>query len=251
MQRHYKTNVYMVRICSKRATGADAGVVCVPQPEWRSAGEDLVLRGGSKKYMKQADYDSLEMFVRDMTRSNIVPFMEQHVHIWNEQLAAARLGLAGRLFTASRRYFGGSNRAASGTTYSSAAGAYPVDSDEARLRKMADYAAMLRDWRLAHSTYEFLRRDYGNDKAWKHHAGAQEMAAVSQLMVNAGRVRADAVDAMLDAASYSYLSRCSLPYYALRSVVVAAELMRAGAGAGADGAAHWTMRAAALGAAGG
>jgi trafficking protein particle complex subunit 8 len=41
------------------------------------------------------------------------------------------------------------------------------------MRKLADYAFMLRDWRLAHSTYDIVRKDFGNDKAWKYAAGAQ------------------------------------------------------------------------------
>jgi len=41
------------------------------------------------------------------------------------------------------------------------------------MRKLADYAFMLRDWKLAHSTYDILRKDFANDKAWKYAAGAQ------------------------------------------------------------------------------
>lgn len=41
------------------------------------------------------------------------------------------------------------------------------------MRKLADYAFLLRDWRLAHGVYELLRTDFTNDKAWKYHAGAQ------------------------------------------------------------------------------
>lgn len=41
------------------------------------------------------------------------------------------------------------------------------------MRKLADYAFMLRDWKLAHSTYDIVRKDFANDKAWKYAAGAQ------------------------------------------------------------------------------
>jgi hypothetical protein len=40
------------------------------------------------------------------------------------------------------------------------------------MRKLADFAFMLRDWKLAHSTYDLLRTDFNNDKAWKYHAAA-------------------------------------------------------------------------------
>ena len=41
------------------------------------------------------------------------------------------------------------------------------------MRKLADFAFMLRDWKLAHSTYDIVRKDFANDKAWKYAAGAQ------------------------------------------------------------------------------
>lgn len=40
------------------------------------------------------------------------------------------------------------------------------------MRKLADYAFMLRDWKLALSCYDLLRTDFANDKAWRYHAGA-------------------------------------------------------------------------------
>lgn len=41
------------------------------------------------------------------------------------------------------------------------------------MRKLADYAFMLRDWKFAHSIYDLLRKDFLNDKAWMYHAGSQ------------------------------------------------------------------------------
>lgn len=40
------------------------------------------------------------------------------------------------------------------------------------MRKLADFAFMLRDWKLAHSVYDLLRTDFNNDKAWKYYAAA-------------------------------------------------------------------------------
>lgn len=98
--------------------------------------------------------------------------------LWpNVQIASYRRGLAGRVFTASRRLFGGSSRSATPTTgsgnYDFSTSSYPPSTPEAQMRKLADYAFMLRDWKLAHSTYDILRKDFANDKAWKYAAGAQ------------------------------------------------------------------------------
>ncbi|GME57398.1 hypothetical protein GTA08_BOTSDO13493 [Neofusicoccum parvum] len=56
------------------------------------------------------------------------------------------------------------------------------------MRKLADYAFMLRDFRLAASTYDILRTDFNNDKAWKYYAGANEMTVISTLLVPQKRI---------------------------------------------------------------
>lgn len=46
------------------------------------------------------------------------------------------------------------------------------------MRKLADFAFMLREWKLAYSTYDIIRKDFANDKAWKYAAGAQVRASI-------------------------------------------------------------------------
>ena len=41
------------------------------------------------------------------------------------------------------------------------------------MRKLADYAFMIRDYKFAHTIYDTVRRDYATDKAYKYHAGTQ------------------------------------------------------------------------------
>ena len=113
------------------------------------------------------------------------------------------------------------------------------------MRKLADYAFMLRDWKLAQSTYGLLRVDFNDDKAWKYYAGANEMSAISTLLgqqTPSTKARTEAVNQMLDTASYSYLSRCAAPYFALRCLVLGAELLKASGEASADDAARWVTR---------
>ena len=91
------------------------------------------------------------------------------------QLAASRKGLTGRLFSAGRKYFGSrpaSPAPGSLTAYNPARGYYLHQSQEAQTRKLADFAFMLRDFRLAASTYDLVRRDFSNDKAWPDYATA-------------------------------------------------------------------------------
>jgi hypothetical protein len=113
------------------------------------------------------------------------------------------------------------------------------------MRKLADYAFMLRDWKLAHSTYDLLRSDFSDSKAWKHHAAANEMAALSLLIFPqqmSSKNRAETIDQMLEAAFYSYNTRCSAPYGALRSLLLGLELLRLRNGTNIDDAGRWGVR---------
>lgn len=40
------------------------------------------------------------------------------------------------------------------------------------MRKLADYAFMIRDYKFAQAIYDTVRRDYATDKAYKYHAGS-------------------------------------------------------------------------------
>lgn len=113
------------------------------------------------------------------------------------------------------------------------------------MRKLADYAFMLRDFKLAQSTYDLLRGDFDNDKAWKYYAGANEMAAVSTLLSTqamTSKVRVETVDRMLEAATHSYIHRSMTPYYALRSLIMGLELLKLRGSSAADDAARWGSR---------
>lgn len=113
------------------------------------------------------------------------------------------------------------------------------------MRKLADYAFMLRDFKLAQSTYDLLRGDFDNDKAWKYYAGANEMAAVSTLLSTqamTSKSRAETVDRMLEAATHSYIHRSMTPYYALRSLIMGLELLKLRGSSAADDAARWGSR---------
>lgn len=134
--------------------------------------------------------------------------------------------------------------------YNTLHGFYKHDAPEAILRKLADFAFMLRDYKLATSTYDLVRSDYANDKAWKYHAGAHEMCAMSTLLnplTSAARSKLEGVDQMIDTACYSYLTRCSDTVSTLRCLELALELLKSRGGSATEGAAKWAMRAIELG----
>jgi hypothetical protein len=181
--------------------------------------------------------------------------MERSVATWNEQILSRRRGLSGRFMSLSKRWtpFGSSRNSSSSLTassnsnYDSLQGFYRPDSPEAIMRRLADYCFMLRDWKLALSTYDILRTDFQNDKAWRHYAGAAEMAALSALMAPtplSSKARAENIDAWIEAASYSYTDRqrSAAPYYALRTLALSFELLRLRGLSAADDAARWATR---------
>ena len=112
------------------------------------------------------------------------------------------------------------------------------------MRRLADYAFMLRDWKLSYSIYDLVRSDFGNDKAWSYYAAANEMAALSLLLIPqvANPKSRENLDHMLDAASYSYLTQCALPDGAMRCLLLSVELLRSRGGSEAEDAAKWAVR---------
>ena len=216
--------------------------------------------GANTLYLFESDVVAIKAFVRELVAQSVVPFMENRVAVWNDQVASRRRGLSGRFMSMSRRWagFGSSSRSgASGSgsggvsgNYDTVRGFYKPDTPEAVLRKLADFAFMLRDWRMSASTYDLLRSDYGNDKAWKYHAGAHEMYAVSVLLdplASPAKIKLETIDQAFDTACYSYLTRCSDAADALRCLSMAVELLRSRGGSATESGARLAMRVMDLG----
>ncbi|KAI8580324.1 hypothetical protein K450DRAFT_237985 [Umbelopsis ramanniana AG] len=191
------------------------------------------------KYLTTEDIMGIKVFVREMVVQSLIPFMERNMQLWNEQVAAARRGLSGRFFGASRRLFGSSARSPNphsvqsipafgpnipiGTTTVTI---YPHNAPEAQMRKLADFAFMLRDYKFALNIYEAVKRDYATDKAWKHHAGVQEMIGTCLLLANQPLPSKNEVDQAYEKAVQQYLTRCMSSFFATRSTVIYYELLK-------------------------
>ncbi|KAI0965768.1 ER-golgi trafficking TRAPP I complex 85 kDa subunit-domain-containing protein [Xylaria arbuscula] len=259
MKRNLGLHCHLLRIRGTRSLVTDDDSIPLPRCEWMSAAEELAdLRESEDqdgyddptKYIFESDATAIRSFVREMVTQSIIPTMERHVSVWNDQVASRRRGIAGKFVGLTRRWgFGSNSRSSvigtnSGSNYDTL-GFYRSDTPEAIMRKLADYAFMLRDWKLAYSTYDILRGDFNNDKAWRYHAAANEMATLSLLIMPqnlSSKTRAETIDAMLEAAYYSYLTRCSAPYGALRCLALGLELLRLRGGSSIDDAVRWGMR---------
>ncbi|KAH8728666.1 ER-golgi trafficking TRAPP I complex 85 kDa subunit-domain-containing protein [Phaeosphaeriaceae sp. PMI808] len=263
MKRHFGLHCHLLRLKSHPTIPSDDDSVRVPTCEWMSASEELAEIQKRETidditdptpYLPDSDISSLRTFIRELVTQSIIPNMERSVATWNEQILSRRRGLSGRFMSLSKRWtpFGSSRNSSSSSTtssnsnYDSLQGFYRPDSPEAIMRRLADYCFMLRDWKLALSTYDILRTDFQNDKAWRHYAGAAEMAALSALMTPtlSSKTRAENIDAWIEAASYSYTDRqrSAAPYYALRTLTLSFELLRLRGSSAADDAARWATR---------
>jgi trafficking protein particle complex subunit 8 len=204
-------------------------------------------------YIHDSDAIALKGFIREMVTQSLIPFMEGRVTKWNDQVASQRRGISARFVSLSKRIarFGSSKAIPSGlpdsrglasSNFDSSCDFYAPETSEAILRHLGDYAFMLRDWKLAHATYELVRTDFGNDKAWKHHAAATEMSAISLLLAPqsmSSRSRSEMIDQLLNTASYSYLTRSSMSFGAIRCLTLAVELLKHCGAPSAEEAAKW------------
>ncbi|KAL2352649.1 ER-golgi trafficking TRAPP I complex 85 kDa subunit-domain-containing protein [Cryomyces antarcticus] len=263
MKRHFGLHCHLLRLRSSQCVSSDDDSVKLPLCQWISAAEELAEIQRRESYnddedptpcVFESDATALKSFVREMVTQSIIPTMERLSATWNDQVASRRRGISGRFMSLSKRWtpFSTSIRSAtgppsngSGSNYDALQGFYRPDTPEATMRKLADYAFMLRDFKLAQSTYDLLRTDFSNDKAWKNYAGANEMAAISTLLASQSlstKARLDTVDQMLETACYSYITRCAAPYSALRTLALGLELLKLRGASAADDAARWASR---------
>ncbi|KAK4125443.1 hypothetical protein N657DRAFT_642161 [Parathielavia appendiculata] len=260
MKRNFGLHCHLLRLRSTQSAETDDDSIPLPRSDWMTAAEELAdieesdMREDFEdptRYIFESDATAIRTFVREMVTQSVIPTMERNVSVWNDQVASRRRGISGRFMSLSKRFtFGSSGRSSSSSGSSSSSnydvlGFYRADSPEAIMRRLADFAFMLRDWKLAMSTYELLRGDFQNDKAWKYHASANEMAALALLIMPpnmSSKTRIETISQMIEQAFYSYHTRCNSLYGATRCTLLALELLRLRGGAGLDEAVRWDIR---------
>ncbi|TPX70879.1 hypothetical protein SpCBS45565_g01477 [Spizellomyces sp. 'palustris'] len=139
-------------------------------------------------YLTNDDFAGIDEFVKDLVVQKIIKHMESCIQHWNEQVASNRRGLTGRLNRlVGLKYFGGGTKSQAATpapvTDKSGVTVFPHNAPEMIMRRLADFAFMLEDYRLAFGTYDSIRKDFqGNERFVKFHAGTQEMLGLTVLM---------------------------------------------------------------------
>ncbi|CCH41531.1 Transport protein particle [Wickerhamomyces ciferrii] len=172
---------------------------------------------------------SIYQVLKDVIQRKLIPFMEKKIATWDDQVITPRKSLTGRFFSVSKKYFGKNpqNNNEQSSNYNIERGSYGFGAVESLTRKLADWSFMLRDYRYAYTSYELAKKDFLSDKAWAHLASCQEMAAISLLMGATNitsKIKNDTIDPLVDSSNYTFLSRCGLKTYALRSILIVSEL---------------------------
>ena len=268
MKRHFGLHCHLLRIRSSRSVRSDDDSISVPRALWVSATEERQFMAaenlhsplgaetdsgeyGSSSSLFESDVTAICSFVRELVTRSLLPTMERQISIWNDQVASRRRGLTGRFMSLSRKWTGlaptsrlsaASTLAGGSQGSTDALGNYLAQCPEAIMRKLADWAFMLHDWKLASSIYELLLSDHGDAKAWKYSAAANEMAAVSMLLLPvsssaaalASKSKLDTIEIYLESAFYSYKTRCGQSLGALKAALVGIELLRSRRGTNID-----------------
>lgn len=271
MKRHFGLHCHLLRMRSSMPTSTDDAEP-LPESEWLSPSEELASQAQAnlvdfgdpeEKLIYSTDANGIRAMLRELVAQSVIPHMEQRIAMWNEQVASRRKGISGRFMSISRRWggFGGSSRnsSASGLTgsgssgnYDGVQGYYRHDTPEAILVKLAAFAFMLRDYKLAASTMELVRADFSNDKAWKYAAGANEICCLASLLnpltgTASAKFKLENFDQMLDTALTSYLNRTQDSVLALRAMLLGLELLKVRGKVAAEIAAKYGIKAIELG----
>lgn len=170
-----------------------------------------------EKLMTMQDIEYISIMVDELVSNGVVPHLERKIKHINNTIVQSKKGFKYKLSSwLSKKPTKEESSTSGGST-------------EMQIRRMADYAFMLRDYDTALSCYKLISSDFKSNKSYKHYAGTLEFAAYSMLMNssmtpttppspagnsgamsggNAGTSSSDAVrresDSMLDTAYANY-----------------------------------------------
>ncbi|KAJ1345343.1 hypothetical protein BSLG_000856 [Batrachochytrium salamandrivorans] len=175
-----------------------------------------------------SDYSSVNTFIEGFLFENIINRMVALMKDWERDVASARRGISGRLYKVGLKYFSGSKSATAQPApfidYGTGKTIFPFLSPEMIMRRLADYAFILRDYKYALSVYDSVKKDFStNERYAKYFAGIQEMIAVTSLMITESPK--SSIDILADNAVQSY-NDAKCPLYANRAIMWIVEMTK-------------------------
>ncbi|XWS56080.1 hypothetical protein CRYUN_Cryun09bG0055900 [Craigia yunnanensis] len=131
------------------------------------------------------DFNEIKDLMQELSSKHIIPYMEQKIRVLNQQVSAMRKGFRNQIKNLWWR------KGKEDALDTPNCPMYTFSSIESQIRILGDYAFMLRDYELALSNYSLISTDYKLDKAWKRHAGVQEMMGLTYFMLDQSRKEAE------------------------------------------------------------
>ncbi|XP_015778661.1 PREDICTED: trafficking protein particle complex subunit 8-like [Acropora digitifera] len=149
------------------------------------------------------------------------PWSQFIIPTGEDSLILSRRGLHRSLFSATRKWFGGSkpaglaSRLVPGIIYSS-------DAPELYQRKLGDLAFLVQNYEFAYNCYHTAKREFNNEHAWFYFAGSLEMAAVSAFMTSQRPYPTH----YMETAIKTYLNACRQHQFAIRATLLSTEALK-------------------------
>lgn len=157
---------------------------------------------------------NFEAFFKNFINQSLIPWCERQIRILNNAIST-RKGIKRNLFLVTRQLLNMSQ-----TSYSNQSVVYTPDSGEMQCRKLGDIAMSLGLYSLASSSYDQAKREFLNDGAWLHYAGACEAYAASMYMQRKFQRN------YIEKAVSTYIDPCKNIVLATRSTILAIDLLR-------------------------
>lgn len=179
----------------------------------------------------------------EFINKHLIPHMTEKVRHWDDSILAPKKSFTGRFFSVSKKLFNNENNSSgsgqSSTSFNHQGNYYHKTSVEQTIRKLADWSLILKDFKYAYSTYDLIKKEYNNDRAWAYVASTQEMCVVSLLLAQTQqsiqitppdkntlrKIKHDIVEPYLDSLAYTYKSRLNIKTYGIRASLVVIELL--------------------------
>ena len=131
------------------------------------------LRG---KCLSMDDFTGIEQFLIKFVCKCTLDWIAANIRDWERDIVSAKRGLSSRLLKVGLKYFGGKNSTGASHFVEPVSGLtlFHFHSTEMIMRRLIDYAIMIRDYKYALGIMELLKKDFSSsDKFIKYYAGVQ------------------------------------------------------------------------------
>lgn len=153
-------------------------------------------------------------FLGQFITSSLIPWSERQIRLLNDAIST-RKGLRRNLMIATRQLLNIGQ-----ASYANQSVVYTAEAGEMQCRKLGDIAMCLGLYELASSSYDLAKKEFLNDSAWLHYAGACEAHAAALFMLNKFQKH------HIEKAVATYMDPCKSSILATRATIIATDILR-------------------------